>query len=235
LNITENVLSIKSKIAEAARTAGRSPEDITLVAATKMNGAEAVRQAILAGVPVCGENRAQELTEKYAQGAYEGAGVHFIGHLQKNKARQVVGVCSLIQSVDSVGLLAHIDKLARELGIIQDVLLEVNVGGEETKYGFSPEQLPPVLEQVSNMSGVRVRGLMTIPPISDYKGRNRVCFARMYQLFIDISAKKYDNVYMNFLSMGMSGDFEDAIAEGSNMVRVGSAIFGPRIYPAADK
>lgn len=235
MNITENVLFIKNRIAEAARAAGHRPEDITLVAATKMNDAEAVRQAVRSGVIVCGENRVQELTEKNALGAYEGASLHFIGHLQKNKIKQVVGVCSLIQSVDSIELLTLIDRRAKELGIIQDVLLEINIGREQSKCGLNPDLLPSALQQVVQMNGIRMRGLMTIPPVSDYKGQNRAYFAHMYQLFIDISAKKYDNVFMDFLSMGMSNDFEDAIAEGSNMVRVGSAIFGPRIYSTANK
>ena len=167
----------------------------------------------------------------FRSGPYEGAQLHFIGHLQKNKVRKAVGVCNLIQSVDSTKLLEQINKQAAKLDIIQDVLLEVNIGEEESKSGLRAEELTPILEKAAELDSVHVRGLMAISPISDFPGQNRVYFARMLQLFIDISAKKYDNVSMDFLSMGMSHDFEDAIAEGSNMIRVGSAIFGSRMLP----
>lgn len=231
LSITENVLAVKKRVDEAARAAGRSPEEITLVAATKTNSAEAVAEAIQAGITVCGENRVQELVEKNAQGAYKNAKLHFIGHLQKNKVRQLVGVCDLIQSVDSVELLEAIDIRAKALGITQDVLIEINIGGEASKSGIEEAELSKILEKAESFSSVFIRGLMAIPPISALESENRACFARMRHLFIDNSAKKYDNISMDFLSMGMSGDFEEAIAEGSNMVRVGSAIFGARVYP----
>ena len=228
--IAENVKSVKERIAAAAERCGRSADEIRLVAATKMNSAERLRQAIAAGVTVCGENRVQELVEKWEQGAYEGAALHFIGHLQKNKVKYVVGRCELIQSVDSIELLSAINAQAEKLGICQQVLLEVNIASEESKSGFSSSELPVVLASAGNFTHVFIRGLMAIPPISIIKGQNRPYFAAMKQLFIDIQTKKYDNVSMDFLSMGMSGDFEDAIAEGSNMVRVGSAIFGARDY-----
>jgi pyridoxal phosphate enzyme (YggS family) len=231
VGIAENVLSVKTRIAEAAKAAGRSPEDIVLVAASKMNDSSRVREAIAAGIAVCGENRVQELLEKNAQNAYLGAEKHFIGHLQTNKVRQVVGICDLIQSVDSPELLLLIDKRASELGIIQDVLIEINIGDELNKSGILPGQLPDMLALAGTLPSLRVRGLMAIPPISSFSGSNRVYFAAMHKLFIDNSAKKYDNNSMDFLSMGMSDDFEDAIAEGANMVRVGSAIFGAREYP----
>lgn len=230
MGIAENVLSVKHRIAEAAKAAGRSPENIVLVAASKMNDSSRVREAIAAGVAVCGENRVQELLEKNAQNAYDGAQKHFIGHLQTNKVRQVVGVCDLIQSVDSAELLLLIDKKAAELGIIQDVLIEINIGSELAKSGISPGQLPELFALAGALPAVRVRGLMAIPPVSTFPGCNRVYFAAMNKLFIDNSAKKYDNISMDFLSMGMSDDYEDAIAEGSNMIRVGSAIFGARDY-----
>lgn len=233
MSIAENVKSVKTRIAAAEKAAGLSEGSVLLVAATKMNDAENVRQAIAAGVPVCGENRVQELTEKLAQGAYEGAQLHFIGHLQKNKVKYLVGRCSLIESVDCLELLSAINAQAQKLGVRQDVLLEVNIASEESKYGFSPDELPQVLETAGNFSCIFIRGLMAIPPISTVCGQNRPYFAAMKQLFVDIQSKKYDNVSMDFLSMGMSGDFEDAIAEGSNMVRVGSAIFGARNYSKA--
>jgi len=234
LSIADNVLSVKALIDAAAKVANRSPDEITLVAATKMNSAENIAEAISAGISVCGENRVQELLEKREQNAYIGAKLHFIGHLQKNKVRQLVGVCDLIQSVDSLELLSLINSRAEALGIRQELLLEINIGFEPSKSGMSETDLPLILEKASSFSSVFVRGIMAIPPISNSAGGNRAHFARMHQLFIDNSAKKYDNVSMDFLSMGMSGDFEEAIAEGSNMVRVGSAIFGARAYPTKE-
>ena len=201
-----------------------------LVAASKMNDAQRVRQAIAAGICVCGENRVQEMVEKAAQGAYEGAQLHFIGHLQRNKAKQVVGLASLIHGVDSVELMQTIDRAAAGKGLRQDVLLEVNIGAEASKSGFSPEEISEILARAGEFSALRVRGLMAIPPICPSEEKIRPYFMRMKQLFVDNGAKKYDNVFMDFLSMGMSGDYEAAIACGANIVRVGSAIFGPRDY-----
>ena len=234
MSIADNVLSVKALIDAAAKVANRSPDEITLVAATKMNSAQNIAEAISAGISVCGENRVQELLEKREQNAYIGSKLHFIGHLQKNKVRQIVGVCDLIQSVDSLELLSLINSRAEALGIRQELLLEINIGFEPSKSGMSETDLPLILEKASSFSSVFVRGIMAIPPISNSAGGNRAHFARMHQLFIDNSAKKYDNVSMDFLSMGMSGDFEEAIAEGSNMVRVGSAIFGARAYPTKE-
>ena len=233
MTIAENVKSVKEKIAAAAISSGRKPEDIVLVAATKMNDADRVRQAIAAGVDVCGENRVQELQEKNAQGAYAGAPLHFIGHLQKNKVKYLVGVVDLIQSADSLELIEAINKKAAELGITQDVLLEVNIGLEEAKSGFRPEEVSAAAEKAGGYSNIRVRGLMAVPPICAVPDDNRPYFARMRQLFVDIGAKKYDNVIMDFLSMGMTGDYEAAISEGANMVRVGTGIFGARDYGPA--
>jgi pyridoxal phosphate enzyme (YggS family) len=228
--IAENVAAIRARMAEAARRAGRRPEEVLLVAATKTQNADAVRAAVAAGIDASGENRVQELVEKSAGNAYAGAPVHFIGHLQRNKLKLVVGRADLIESVDSEELLRLIDARAHELGITQDVLLEVNIGGEASKTGLTPESLPQILEAVGDLSSVFCRGLMAIPPIALAAGENRPYFDRMYKLFVDNRAKKYDNVSMDFLSMGMSGDFEDAITCGANMVRVGTAIFGPRSY-----
>lgn len=228
--ITKNVGHVKQEIAEAAAEAGRKAEDIFLVAATKMNDAERVRAAIQAGVDICGENRVQEMLEKNAQGAYVGAPLHFIGHLQKNKVKQVVGLASLIHGVDSLALLEVIDRCAEKRGLTQEVLLEVNIGAEESKSGFAPEEIPAALSAAAAFSHIRVRGLMCIPPAGRSEEENRLNFTKMNKLFVDNSGKKYDNVRMDFLSMGMSADFACAIACGSNMVRVGSAIFGPRPY-----
>lgn len=231
MDITESVARVKANIAAAAEKAGRRPEDIYLVAASKMNDSGRVREAIAAGIRICGENRVQEMVEKQAQGAYEGAELHFIGHLQKNKVKQVVGLASLIQSADSLELIRVIDKTALSRGIVQDILLEVNIGAEASKSGFSPEELPSALDSIARLDAVRVRGLMTIPPICSSRQEIEPYFVQMKQLFIDICGKKYDNIRMDFLSMGMSADYEAAIACGANMVRVGSAIFGQRIYP----
>ena len=230
MTIANNIAHIRSQMEQAAIAAGRDPKDILLCAATKMNDADAVRQAIAAGVDCCGENRVQELTQKLSENAYTGTPVHFIGHLQTNKVRQVVGKVDLIQSVDSVRLLQAIAKEADRQGICQDILLEVNIAAEESKSGFIPGELMEVLEKMADYPGIRVRGLMAIPPICEKKTDNHKFFQEMYNLSVDIMTKKYDNVWVDVLSMGMSGDFEDAIACGSTMIRVGTAIFGQRNY-----
>ena len=226
--IRDNVLAVKEKIAAAAIKSGRAPEDIILVAATKMNDAERVREAIAAGVDACGENRVQEMLLKNEKGAYKGAPLHFIGTLQKNKVRQIVGLCDMIQSVDSEELITLIGKRACLAGITQDILLEVNVGGEDSKSGVPVNEVARLLDRAEQTAGIKVRGLMTIPPILTKSGGNSEFFDIMYNLFVDIRAKKYDNVSMRILSMGMSDDYADAILAGANMVRVGSAIFGAR-------
>ena len=228
--IHENVQTIRAAMARAAEAAGRDPKEILLCAATKMNDADAVRQAVAAGVDCCGENRVQELLEKQPQGAYEGVPVHFIGHLQTNKVKQVVGRVDCIQSVDRLPLLECIQKEAAKQGIVQDILLEVNVGGEASKSGFTVEEAAAVAARMGEFPAVHLRGLMAIPPISQNPGDNCKFFAQMRNLFVDIKEKKCDNVSMDCLSMGMSDDFTDAIAEGSTMIRVGTAIFGARNY-----
>ncbi len=230
MSIAENIHMIRAEIESAAVSAGRDASKIMLLAATKTNDADRVQQAIRAGVDICGENRVQEMLEKNAQGAYTGCPLHFIGHLQKNKVRQVVGLAELIHGVHDPELLEVIQKEAKKRGIVQDVLLEVNIAGEESKSGFEPEKISDALLFASTFDSVRVRGLMAIPPICENSGENRPYFARMEQLFVDNSGKKYDNVHMDFLSMGMSGDYREAVAFGANILRLGSAIFGPRVY-----
>ena len=229
-SIAENIRVIRETMAQAAKAAGREPSEVLLCAATKMNDAAAVREAVAAGVDCCGENRVQELTQKLAEGAYTGKPVHFIGHLQTNKVKQVVGKVDLIESVDRMELLECIEKTAAKLGIVQPILLEGNIGAEESKSGFSQEEIWQTVEKMADFPHCRLRGLMAIPPISLHPGDNRRYFAEMRNLFVDISEKKYDNVDMECLSMGMSGDYADAIAEGATMIRVGTAIFGPRNY-----
>ncbi len=230
MSIAENVTLIKENIAKAAIAAGRDPKDILLCAATKMNGADAVRQAIAAGVDCCGENRVQELTAKLAQNAYEGAPVHFIGRLQTNKVKQVVGTVSLIHSVDRRNLLEAIQKEAARRDMIQDILLQVNIGHEDSKGGFWEDELLQLLPELANFPNVRVKGLMAIPPICDNSTENDKFFQKMYNLSVDISEKKYDNVSVDIMSMGMSDDYVSAIRFGSTMIRVGTAIFGARNY-----
>ena len=230
MELREHIQRVQERIAQAAMAAGRRPEEITLCAATKVQTDDTIRAAIAAGIQVCGENRVQELTAHLAADAYAGArGVHFIGHLQTNKVKQVVGRVDLIQSVDSPHLLQAVDRQAEKLELVQDILLEVNIGGEESKSGCPRSDLPALVELALSSPHVRLRGLMAIPPISTVPGGNRRYFAEMYQLFIDITRKMSDNQsVMDCLSMGMSADFEDAIAEGATLVRVGTALFGPR-------
>lgn len=230
MTIADNVKRVREKINETAVRTGRSPDGIILVAAAKMNPSESVREAVLAGIDAIGENRVQEMLEKNKEGAYSETKLHYIGHLQSNKVRQIVGLCDLIQSADSAALLALISKRAVNLGITQDILLEINIGREPNKSGVMREKLPEVLEQASRLPGIFVQGLMAIPPAKGRLSNNPKYFDEMYNLFVDIRAKKYDNISMNFLSMGMSDSFIEAIAAGANMVRVGSAIFGVRQY-----
>lgn len=230
MNIAENIRLARENIARTALACGRDPAEIHLVGASKMNDADTVRAAIAAGLSICGENRVQEMLEKNSQGAYEGAELHFIGHLQKNKVKNVVGLAKLIHSVDSLELMELIDRRAENLGIIQDILLEVNVAGEVSKSGFAPEEIASIVDKSAAFSSLRVRGLMTVAPICQNSEEIRPIFSLMHKLFIDNGAKKYDNSNMDFLSMGMSGDYETAIACGANMIRLGSAIFGPRHY-----
>ncbi len=229
MSIVENIAAIRARIDAAARETGRSGADIILVGASKMNDAAACREAIAAGIDVLGENRVQEMTAKLADNAYEGAPLHFIGHLQRNKVRQVVGKVDLIQSVGSEALLLEIEKEAAKQSIVQDILLEVNIGDEEAKSGFAAEALAEAAALAKTLPHVRVRGVMTIPPADATREENMVYLRKVQALYVDINEKLYDNK-LEYISMGMSGDFEDAIRAGSNMVRVGTAIFGQRYY-----
>ena len=230
MSITENVRMARQKINAAAESAGRSGSEVRLLAATKMNGPEAVQEAIRAGVDICAENRVQEFLSKNAVNAYAPCCVHFIGHLQKNKVKYLVGAVELIHSVDSPELMDAISRRAVSLGIVQDVLLEVNIGGEASKSGVSPDGLEALLAHAALCPGLRVKGLMTIPPAVSPGEENRWYFRRMYELFVDIRRKTYDNVTMAELSMGMSGDYEEAVRCGATIVRLGTALFGPRTY-----
>ena len=229
MSLEENIARVKASMARAALEAGRDPAEITLVAATKVQTSDTIRAAIAAGITVCGENRVQELTAHLDDYAYDGARVHFIGHLQTNKVRFVVGRVDLIESVDSPRLLEAVERQAEKLNLVQDILLEVNIGREESKGGCLPEDLPALARQAMDLPHVRLRGLMAIPPAAAEPGDNRRFFAATRQLFVDIRSQIGDNeTDIDCLSMGMSGDYEDAIREGATLVRVGTALFGPR-------
>ena len=229
MTLEERIRMVRERIAQAAREAGRDPADITLEAATKVQTSETIRAAIAAGITVCGENRVQELTAHLDDYAYDGARVHFIGHLQTNKVKYVVGRVDLIESVGSLRLLEAVDRQAARLGLVQDILLEVNIAREESKGGCLPEDLSALAQQAQALEHVRLRGVMSIPPVAAFPGENRGFFAQTRQLFVDIRNKMGDNDSdINCLSMGMSGDYEDAVREGATLVRVGTALFGPR-------
>ena len=227
--LRENSGKLRGELAAAAAAAGRDPSGITLLAATKTQSSDAIREAIAAGITVCGENRVQELTAHLDDNAYEGAQVHFIGHLQTNKVKYVVGRVELIHSVSSEKLLLAIEAQAEKLRLVQDILLEVNLAGEESKSGFSPREAVEAAKKAAAMNHVRLRGLMCIPPISTRAGENSPYFVALRKLAVDIRQKIVDNrMDMDVLSMGMSGDWQDAVAAGSTCIRVGSALFGPR-------
>ena len=223
------VAEIREKMAAAAREAGRDPAAVQLCAACKTRTAQTIAASAALPIDLFGENHVQELCANYDAGAYCGKPSHFIGHLQTNKIKKVLGRASLIQSVDSEHLLLAIEKEAAKAGIVQDILLEVNIGGEEAKSGFAPESLEQAAEEANKCANVRVRGLMCIPPVAEGEHGSLPYFEKVHALFVDINAKLYDNT-LDILSMGMSGDYEDAVRAGATMVRVGTAIFGARNY-----
>ena len=226
----ENYAEVTERIAIAAKKTGRRAEDIHLLAATKTIPVEVINHAIKSGVTLIGENRVQELLSKLDY--YDQSGTrHLIGHLQTNKVRQIVGKVSMIESVDSIKLATEISRRSEELGIVTDILVEINIGGEESKSGIKPDEAEKIITEISSLSGVKVEGLMTIPPICEKIEENLRYFDQMRNLFVDISAKKIDNVNMSYLSMGMSDDYEAAILCGANIVRVGTRLFGRRNYP----
>lgn len=229
-DVEYNYRVICENIARAAEDSGRRAEDITFLAATKTVDAATINHAISLGLRYIGENRVQELLSKYEEYDLEHASLQFIGHLQTNKVRQIVGKVDLIQSVDSVKLAKEISRCSEKAGITTDILLEVNVGREENKSGVMPELLPELIDEIREIPSIKVRGLMTIPPICDNAQENRKFFDIMRNIFLDIGSKNIDNISMDILSMGMSDDYGEAIRCGANMVRVGSALFGARNY-----
>ena len=228
--LVDNLHRVQEDILNACNAAGRHPQAVKLLAVTKTVDAQRINTAIRLGVKQIGENRVQEFMSKRDALTLDGVDAHLIGHLQTNKVKQIVGNVQMIQSVDSIRVAEAISRHSADLGIVTPILIEVNIGGEEAKSGVAPAELERLLYDICPLSGVSVRGLMTVPPILHTEREKREIFSKMYQLFVDIEAKKLDNVSMQELSMGMSGDYREAILEGSTMVRVGSAIFGDRHY-----
>ena len=229
-DIEYNYKYINEQIALACQKSGRRRDEITFLSAVKTVPADIINYAISLGLDHIGENKVQELLEKYDEYDLKNASLQFIGHLQTNKVRQIVGKVDMIQSVDSVKLAQEISKRSEALGICTDVLVEVNAGREESKSGVMVEEAYELIDRIREFNGIKVKGLMTIPPICEPNHKNLKYFSMIYNLFIDIRSKKVDNVDMSILSMGMSDDYADAIAEGATMVRIGSALFGKRIY-----
>ena len=223
--IKNNLEIINEKIKKAALKANRNPEEIKLVAVTKTATIEQIKEAISAGVKIIGENKVQEAKEKY-QILSADIEWHLVGHLQTNKVKYAIEIFDLIHSVDSIKLAKEIDRRSLQFGMITNVLVEVNVSGEETKYGIKPEEVEPFLKEISEFSRIKVRGLMTITPIAEDKEEVRPYFRKLRELFEKIKIKNIKNIRMGYLSMGMTEDFEVAIEEGANMVRIGRGIFG---------
>ncbi len=223
--IKNNLEIINEKVKKAALKTNRNPDEIKLVAVTKTATIEQIKEAIRVGVKIIGENKVQEAKEKY-QILSTDIEWHLVGHLQTNKVKYAIEIFDLIHSVDSIKLAKEIDKRSLQFGMITNVLVEVNVSGEETKYGIKPEEVEPFLEEISEFSRIKVRGLMTIAPIAEDKEEVRPFFRKLRKLFEKIKIENKKNIRMDYLSMGMTEDFEVAIEEGANMVRIGRGIFG---------
>ena len=229
LECVENYKRVEERVRAAALKSGRAEDAVQLVAVTKTVAADAIAAVIEAGAGIIGENRVQEMLSKKDDLAHLQKQTHIIGHLQSNKAKYLPGCVDMIQSIDSEKLGQAVSKAFAGAGACVDVLVEVNIGGEDSKSGCRPEEVEPLLYLLKDLPGIKVQGLMTIPPICE-GDEARAYFARMYKLFIDMRQKNIDNININTLSMGMTGDFENAILEGATMVRVGTGIFGKRIY-----
>ena len=227
-DIRGNLEKVRQQIRQSAEGCGRSQDDVLLVAVSKTRTPEEINIAIEAGVTDIGENKVQEIMDKYDD--IKPVRWHMIGHLQTNKVKYIIDKVDCIQSVDSVKLAKEISRLAEKIGRKMPVLIEVNIGGEESKGGIEKAALPELLEEIAVLPGIQVNGLMAIPPICAEKSALCNYFSQMHQSFIDIRAKKIDNVFMNCLSMGMSSDYAEAIECGATMVRIGASLFGPRDY-----
>ncbi len=229
-DIEQNIAEVKEKIAQAAIKSGRNPQDVHLMAVSKTVESVFINHAISCGIDLIGENKVQEFLAKKPELNLENCKAHLIGHLQSNKVKKIVGEVEVIQSVDSVSLANEIAKRSVNSGIVSKVLLEVNVGNEESKFGFDLRELDERACEISEINGISVQGLMCVAPVCDDEKVLRGIFSNMYRAYLDIASKKINNINMNVLSMGMSGDYCEAVLEGANLVRVGSAIFGSRNY-----
>ena len=223
-----NYKDVLDRLCAAAEKSGRSAEDITLLAATKAVDADTVNYAIKKGITHIGENRVQELLSKYS--LLNPAHSHFIGHLQTNKVKDIIDKVEMIESVDSLKLAKEISKQAGKHGLVMNILAEINIGGEESKSGFAPKDAENAVKEIAKLPNIHIKGLMCIPPVANMPEEARKYFRKMYKLFLDIGAKNIDNSDMSVLSMGMSGDFDIAVSEGANLVRVGTSLFGKRNY-----
>ncbi len=225
--VMENLMEVRKNMEKACRRAGRDPKEVTLIAVSKTKPLSMLQEAYEAGARDFGENKVQEILEKYP-GMPADVKFHMIGHLQRNKVRQVIDKVCLIHSVDSIRLAEQIEAEAEKKNLQVDILLEVNVAREESKYGFFLEDLENAVIQISKFSHIRIKGLMTIAPFVENPEENRDIFQKLNHFFIDMKSKNIDNVSMSVLSMGMTGDYQVAIEEGSTMIRVGTGIFGAR-------
>ena len=223
MSIAQNIEKIRSDIKKACEISGRNYDDITILGVTKTVGSDDIMCAVNEGITELGENRVQEFLEKYDK--IPNVKWHIIGHLQTNKVKYIIGKTKLIHSVDSVKLAEEIERLSKKAGVITDILIEVNISGEETKSGISEDEILPFLEKAENFSNVKVKGFMTMAPKFAPEDEIRQIFKKLYKIFVDISQKKYNNISMEYLSMGMSSDYVIAVEEGANIVRIGSKIF----------
>jgi len=228
--ILKNIEDIKPKIKVAAEKSGRKKGDILLLAVTKTLPTEKMRVVLSEDLNAFGENKVQEIMAKYDDFVSDGVLWHLIGHLQTNKVKYIIDKVAMIHSVDSIKLAAEIDKRAKDKGIVMDILLEINIAGEESKFGINPNEVFDILNEIKDYKSIRVRGLMAVAPFVENGEENRVYFKQMKQLLVDINEKKFNNICMDILSMGMTGDYETAIEEGANIVRIGTGIFGARKY-----
>ena len=227
--LKENLESVEEKIQEACKKSGRNREDVTLIAVSKTKPVETLQEAYDLGVRVFGENKVQELTEKY-DSLPKDIHWHMIGHLQRNKVKYIIDKVDLIHSVDSIRLAETIDKEAQKHDLIANILVEVNVAKEESKFGLMPEEVDGFIDEIAKLTHIQVKGLMTIAPFVENPEKNRTVFADLRKLSVDIAKKNVDNVNVSILSMGMTNDYEVAVEEGATMVRVGTGIFGARNY-----
>ncbi len=232
--IKENIDEVRKRIENSAKKVGRNPDDILLLAVSKTIDVPKIKEAVACGLNSLGENRVQEIMEKY-EPMGDGINWHLIGHLQTNKVKYIIDKVCLIHSVESIKLATEIDKKAEKSGVVMDILVEVNMAGEESKFGIAPSECESFIRELSKFKNIRVKGLMTVAPFTENPEDNRIYFRKLKEMLVDINSKNIDNINMCELSMGMTGDYEVAIEEGATIVRVGTGIFGERFYPNKNK